>query len=797
MPEGRRVVFTRDVNPDRLPEWASEGAILIEWLQQQGFWEKAGERLQVQREGGYCGWDALLFLIYFFTCGLHVGFKEFGERARRHRKQLAAVGGRKTLPSPSSMSRLLSAVRSEDTCAFGPWLLLDAPDVAHVLQHPSVLTRDARGDGWHVFDWDPTITALRHRALPVGEDLPDARRRSAETAQPGYPGRKRGNVQFSRATLQHAGSGLWLGIELAPGNGHVREAFEAAIPLVVSACDKAGSSPDRAVIRCDGVAGNVPFITACHEGHVHYITRFARYGLLEQEEVMSRLREASWYDVPDSGSGPRRQATELGSVMLEPGDNTRRSDGGTYEPIHVRIVASRFETEEERGAGVTVNGWHYELYATDLDPSAWPSSHLVAGYYGRNAQENRFAQEDREFGLDRIFSYDLPGQELATLVALFVWNFHIARGMELANPTRELPEQNLIVPTPIPPALSAEIVDRSESVLEASVTPSSEPAPTPAMPSERVAEVSDEDCTRKQLPQATIVTATDAVDSTSSMSAARDESSLEQAAAELTKSVGSEPPRHEPSSTNALAAAIEQLPWPTVLADKPAWAWDARAIGLRCPAENILPLLRVEQVRGRKPRLRFQAEWGVCDDCSLRQTCLSSTDPSYRKDMRLLIPEEHLESIQRLWDEHQRQHPTPRGRSSKDNVRRAHDVSVSPLRRQPKPIEWRPPTDIASDTTYLSLAAPILLPAALRRQSRSLTSSTEVTVEVMSFPKLSPAPRVLALTDADRQHRRLTWTQRRQWNALPDGAGVTIRFARRDGPIPILSCGDDVTGAAA
>ncbi len=788
MPEGRRVVFTGDVDSDRLPDWASEGTILIEWLQQQGLWEKAGERLQVQREGGYCGWDGLLFLIYFFTCGLRVGFKEFGERARPHRKQLAAVGGRKTLPSPSSMSRLLSAVRDEDTRAFGPWLLLEAPDVAHVLQHPSVLTRDAQGNGWHVFDWDPTITALRHRALPVGEDLPDARRRSAETAQPGYPGRKRGDVQFSRATLQHAGSGLWLGIELAPGNGHVREAFESAIPLVVSACDKAGSAPDRAVIRCDGVAGNVPFMTACHEGRVHYITRFARYGLLEQQEVINRLRQASWYDVPDSGSGPRRQAAELGSLMLEPGENTRRSGGGTYDAIPVRIVVSRFETDEERGAGVTVNGWHYELYATDLDPSAWPSYHLVTGYYGRNAQENRFAQEDREFGLDRIFSYDLPGQELATLVALLVWNFHIARGMELADPPHELPEQHLIVPTPIPPASDAETAESSEAVVEAPDTPSRDPASA----SEALSESEAEQCPADKPVQTKTVPSADATGSRSSVYTARVKHPGKPAATEPAKSA------NEPSLENALAVAIDQLQWSTILSDKPTWSWDAQAIGLRCPAENILPLLRVEHVRGRKPRLRFQAGWGVCDNCSLRETCLSSTDPSYRKDIRLFIPDEHSENIQRLWESHRRQRPAvPRGRPSKDNVRRAHNALVSSLRRPTKLIEWHPPLTIASGTTYLGLAFPILLPAALRRQSRSLAHSTEITVELTTPPELPAPPRVFALTDGERQHRRLTWTQRRQWNALPDGAGVTIRIARPNGQIPILSCTDQVEEEAA
>ena len=78
-----------------------------------------------------------------------------------------------------------------------------------------------------------------------------------------------------------------------------------------------------------------------------------------------------------------------------------------------------------------LDGWQYELYSTDLPAETWPEREIVAGYYGRTGQENRFHQEDQELGLDRIFSYHLPGQQLATLVGLFVWNHYVCRGMDL------------------------------------------------------------------------------------------------------------------------------------------------------------------------------------------------------------------------------------------------------------------------------------------------------------------------------------------------------------------------------
>ena len=83
------------------------------------------------------------------------------------------------------------------------WLLAGVPEIDEVLEHPVVLTRDACGNGWHVLDLDPTVTTLRHRALPADDDLPEARRRSEETGAPGHSGRKRGDIVHRRVTVQH------------------------------------------------------------------------------------------------------------------------------------------------------------------------------------------------------------------------------------------------------------------------------------------------------------------------------------------------------------------------------------------------------------------------------------------------------------------------------------------------------------------------------------------------------------------------------------------------------------------
>jgi hypothetical protein len=143
-----------------------------------------------------------------------------------------------------------------------------------------------------------------YRALPVVDGTPDARRRSASMAEPGYSGRKRGDVQFKRASLQHAGSGLWLGIEMAPGNVHLRDAFHSALQQVIATCAHAEVTLSRAILRADGAAGNVPSITSCAEAGVHYISRLPHYQLLQNRQVVGHLNETSWFELPSSSSGP-------------------------------------------------------------------------------------------------------------------------------------------------------------------------------------------------------------------------------------------------------------------------------------------------------------------------------------------------------------------------------------------------------------------------------------------------------------------------------------------------------------
>lgn len=437
-----RVTFA-PVDETRVPDSLTEGTALLMDLRRRDVTDRVGAQLRVQREGGYSGLDVWLLLLLFLTTGARWGVKKFWDVLRPCAKLVAAVAGRRSLPSPAALSRALDAVEFGLLRNTSSWLLHGPSEVDPVLLHPAMQTRDACGESWHVFDLDPTVTTLRHRALPTDDDLPEARRRSAQTGAPGHSGRKRGEIQFRRVTVQHAGSGAWVHAHLSPGNGEGVVDFERALDTVGETCERLEHSRSRALVRMDGEYGNVPWFTACRERELPFITRLNRSKLYEEPAVLARLRSATWHRVPSSGCEPRRSAADLGILTVPPGKRTRRPDGSAYESIAVRVVASVFPKTGDAKRGRVIDGRQVELFAVDVPADAWPAPEAVASYFGRNAEENRFAQEDRELGLDRIISYHLPGQELATLVGLSLWNLRLARGFEMDQPPAERPGQAL------------------------------------------------------------------------------------------------------------------------------------------------------------------------------------------------------------------------------------------------------------------------------------------------------------------------------------------------------------------
>ena len=442
MSRTNRSVTFKKRNDDRLPERLTKAAALLLLLFNAGKIDQAGKVLKVRRQGGYCAADAWLALVVWLQSCPQAGIKTFwNETLARCNQQVVAIVGRKRLPSPAALSRILKSMEVGLLRPIALWLLTVVPAVDALLAHPATQIYDTRGQGWHVFDLDPTVTTLRQRSLPAGEDLPEPMRRADDLAAPGYAGRKRGDVQIKRMTVQHAGSGVWVHGHISPGNGEGMPDFVAALTSVAELCDRVGIERSCAIMRMDGEFGTVPWFSACRDLSLPFITRLNRPKYFEDPEFLACLRAASWFSVPDSGSGPKRVAAELGRWTVRPGTKTRRADGTLYEPIEVRVIACALPKTGKAGRGRVLDGFQVELFSVDLPAEAWPACEAAALYFGRAAEENRFAQEDREFGLDRVASYNLAGQELVTLTGLMLWNLQLVEGFNLETPPMTPPPQ--------------------------------------------------------------------------------------------------------------------------------------------------------------------------------------------------------------------------------------------------------------------------------------------------------------------------------------------------------------------
>jgi hypothetical protein len=666
--QGRKVRMARESmdvtfvaeDGSRIPDNLTEGAALLLDLVRRGAVAAVGDRVHIRRQGGFCGLDVWLALFLFFTTGATSGFKSFWDTARPHSRSLAALAGRRSLASPPAVSRALDAVEPELLRPIGSWLLRGLADVDEVLRHPSVQTYDTLGRGWHGFHVDPTVQALRHRALPVGDDLPEVLRRSMDTGKPGYKGRKRGDIVFRRATAQHAGSGLWVHAHLSEGNGDSVADFELTLDSVAETCDRIGHPREQSFVVMDGEHGNVPWYAACRARRLPFITRLNRPNLYEDPDVLARLGNATWYEVPDSRCGPQRAAADLGMLTLPAGKQTRRRNGSEYEPITVRIVACIFPKSGDAKRGRTVDGWEVELFAVDLPADAWPAPEAICAYYGRNALENRFAQEDRELGLDRIVSYHLPGQELATLVGLSLWNLRLVRGFQMATPPAEQPVQHLRQPK----------VD------------------------ERVPE---------QWPRDPVV-----------------------------------------------VRALGELDWPTLLASRDGWSYDAATGELLCEDGRVLTLTTVR----KSPRARattsviFRRPWGGCEQCPVREGCLHTEREGSPKHVEFAIPTDIADRL----------------RTRLKRVRGKGDAPPTRVR----PVVGEPGPRAVRD--------PLFLPALARQDFRALVRGATLHVEV-EIPPQKRGPRLVAVDQGDRQRRRKTWDQNLARHALPDDARVSLRVA--------------------
>jgi len=542
------------------PAYLAGGVVLSEFCG-SGLLDKVDEWMPLSRRGGHQARSLFAFLVPFLMAGAgEAGIRPFVAKLKGGiGATLAGLADVEALPSSAAISRALGDLTFSQVEPFADRLL--APDAAAMdaLSSPHVLHRDAHGLGWHVLDLDPTNTVFRIRNLPHGAEYP-VPERLAEGA-PGHVGQKRGELRVRHVPILHAGLGLWLGHRVAAAHVPIEQVAGTLCRLGRTAL-RGTRDARRVIARADGEFGSVGSMLAFQRAEVDFVTRLSRYKLLETEEAQAAFASPGWRLVGSSASGPERHAAELGSFRM----TAAAKSAAAGEEITARVVAVRRACPTGKPSSGTLHqGWQVDLFVTSLDPAAWPAEAIAELYAGRASLENRFAQEDREFGLERTFSYSTPGQAWVVSIGLHLWNTLILRGLRITPlPTRKpaqskrLPEP---APEPVPPSAAEEMAKPPVALLP----------PVPAS-----VEKTDADGTGTRIP------------------------------------------RCERELWQHVAGAFQEIH------KTPGWRIDSQRRVVVCPNNKAL---RLATVNLKENRVLIQASAEACTSCAMRDTCIKSTKP--------------------------------------------------------------------------------------------------------------------------------------------------------------------------
>ncbi|MBP9107395.1 MAG: hypothetical protein KBF56_11615 [Gemmatimonadaceae bacterium] len=265
-----------------------------------------------------------------------------------------------------------------------------------------------------LFDADGTRQAVRQRALPEDDARPPLRRR-AKAAEPGYRGRKRGEAVRSRMTVQQRHTGEWLGTFGAPGNGDAYAMLGCACDAVVAYLTAHALPLLHGVVRLDGEHGWAHHVDVIKARGLGYLLRVCDYQILHDPAVRDALAAGAIARLRHPDTGIERELFDLPAYAW----STLRSPTLTTR----MLIARRREVPgEDVTIGKRLNGWVYELVATDRTAAQWDAARVYTLYQDRGAFEATLGQEDREVPTDRWVSFTDHGQEFWQILCQWVWN---------------------------------------------------------------------------------------------------------------------------------------------------------------------------------------------------------------------------------------------------------------------------------------------------------------------------------------------------------------------------------------
>jgi hypothetical protein len=282
--------------------------------------------------------------------------------------------------------------------------------------------RDRTGRLQVVFDVDPTVKAIRQRAVVDGSERPQARRRAARLAAPGYTGRKRGEVVRSRMTVQQAHTHEWLGTFGTVGSGERWARLGRAAEHVCAYLHAHGLAPSQGVVRTDGEFGSVQGVSVLVHRALGYLLRCADYRLLDRPEVAAALARAPQRFV-QTDTGTVREVYDVGWVRW-----AEAAEAGTELWTRLVVTCTAAPLDGDLKIGKRVEGRAYELFVTDRGPEALTASDVLSLYFARGGFEQTLSEEDRELATDRVVSGNPYGQEAWQILTQWVWNLRLQLG---------------------------------------------------------------------------------------------------------------------------------------------------------------------------------------------------------------------------------------------------------------------------------------------------------------------------------------------------------------------------------
>src|SRR5260221_12753008 len=358
-----------------MPSWMGEVAACAQVLTHTGILKSIQEEVRFARArfGYYDLIDFVAVLIGYILSGEQT-LLAFYERLVPFAGPFMALFGRNSLPHRSTLSRFLASLNQ--TCVEALRTLFQKDLLARKpFPSPGGLF-DRTGGQWIVTDVDGTRQAARQRALPQTDALPAPHRRFDRVCEPGYTGRKRGEVVRTRTVVLQAHTHQFLGTFGGPGNGDYRGELRRAIQVITSYATHLGFSISTVLVRLDGLYGDAaPLLDALSAG-LGVIARSRAYHLLDLEVVRQRLLYAPDQVSTHPESGMTRALYDCPAVPLTPAGPQVRL-----------VVATHPATSSSPAVGVERDGTVYELFMSTLPSPAFTASDVLDLYLHRGSLE--------------------------------------------------------------------------------------------------------------------------------------------------------------------------------------------------------------------------------------------------------------------------------------------------------------------------------------------------------------------------------------------------------------------------